>query len=150
MKYVKNYTEWISEGWGPGEGTNLDPNHEEESIGLGLQTLFNFPTEISFMIHNFGKGRDGTIKVGAKGEETTGPVRSRDEYNRGPNSIKLMKFAWNELPKGENQWYDAGNGFYIPIQKAKELLDSSGVDYHKLRGSIVGKKLGIIESRTNS
>lgn len=103
----------------------IDPNKDEILVAEWLQSLFNFETTISYMISNYSKDQNDTarrciINISATGEKIMA-CRSRDTYNRGPNSIKLLKFAWQKLPKGENQWYDGCNGFYIPYNKLIKL-----------------------------
>ncbi len=98
----------------------LKPNVEETNAGLWLQSLFNFKTELSYYIYDYGK-RVCNITLRATGGYTALAYRGHDPYGRDKNSIKLMEFAWNKLPKGEEQWYDVGTGFTMPFYRVIEL-----------------------------
>ena len=47
---------------------------------------------------------------------------------RGKNSIIVAKFARENLPKGEGEYYCAMKGFMIPIEKLQVLKDKMTVN----------------------
>lgn len=104
----------------------IEPNTEEKAAAEWLQKLFDFETEIDFLLYDFskdGSGRHCTVSIQAVGEEPPRVNSSTDDYGRGPNSKTLAQFARHKLPKGEGQWYSMGMGFYIPFKRILELKE---------------------------
>ena len=98
------------------------PNAEEQNAAAWLQSLFDFPTQISYTGYDYGT-RHTIICITSVDGYTAAAVRSHDPYGRDPNAVKLMQFAWKKLPTGKGQWYDAGTGFYIPYTRVLELKE---------------------------
>lgn len=97
----------------------MKPIPKEIRAARWLQKLFKFKTEVSYLIYDYGK-RNCTVLIQAFGEKDPIVNSLNSDYGRGPNSIKLLQFA-RTLPKGENQWYCSGRGFYIPYNRIIEL-----------------------------
>jgi hypothetical protein len=102
----------------------LKPIPEEIELAKWLQTLFDFETDISYYIYDYGK-RYCAITIEAANEPYP-MFHTNDaslDWQRGENSIVVAKFAREQLPKGENEWYCARKGFTIPVDKLKILKD---------------------------
>lgn len=97
------------------------PSKGEKQIAKMLQSLFDFETNITYHLYDYGK-RSCTIMIEAAGELPPPINSSTNDYGRGPNSTVLAKFARKKLPKGEGIWYSMGNGFMIDYYAAVEYF----------------------------